>query len=245
MLTTRVGVLLHSRHLATDGWAELVVGVPEDDRLGDLGTLARAVLTLGGDHELACIVIGGGFSRRDGVGEGEYTKRFFLDNLSRLDEFSRLKPLLDRLSDAERAAFRQALHDIVITQPVHNTVAEIEAAAGIFAAHGVDTVLQIAAASHAPRCLKEQSVARARGTIAGEQQWFTVATDMAYRGTGPGDVCVIEPLHRRDQPMTFVRPGLSEVLAPYFRLPDADKATFVATVAEFMASRTGGARPSR
>lgn len=244
-MTTKVGVLLHSRHLETESWEDLVIGRPLDDRLGDAATLTREVLTLGHDHELSCIVMGGGFSQRDGISEGEYTKRFFLANLTRLDEFPRLRPLLARLSGPQRAAFSQAVRDIIIMPRAGDTVSELETAAGIFAAHGVQRVLQVAAASHAPRCLKEQAVARARGLIAKEQQWYTVATDMAYRDTRPEDVCVIEPLHRRDQPMTFVRPGLSEVIAPYFFLPDTDKKAFVAMVAEFMAARSGAAPPWR
>ena len=118
-----------------------------------------------------------------------------------------------------------------------NTVDELETAAGIFTEHGVDKVIQIAAGSHASRCIKEQAVARSHGKISREQQWFTVATDMTYRGTKPEDVCVIEPLHRRDQPLTHLRPGLSEVIAPYFFLPDRDKEAFVKVIAEFMAAR--------
>jgi hypothetical protein len=60
---------------------------------------------------------------------------------------------------------------------------------------------------------------------------------MCYDSTTPEDVCVIEPLHRRDQPMTFVRPGLSEVMVPYFFLPDDDKKEFVKIVESFMAAR--------
>lgn len=244
-MTTKVGVLLHSRHLETEAWEDLVLGRPRDDRLGDAATLAREILTLSPDHELGCIVMGSGFSQRDGINEGEFTKRFFLANLARLEEFPRLRPLLARLAGPQRAAFRQALRDIIIMPQAGNTVAELETAAGIFAAHGVHRVLQITAASHAPRCLKEQTVARAYGLIATEQQWYTVATDMAYWGTHPEDVCVIEPLHRRDQPMTFVRPGLSEVIAPYFFLPDTDKKAFVAMVAEFMSARGSTAQPPR
>lgn len=244
-MTTKVGILLHSRHLETEAWEDLVLGRPRDDRLGDAATLAREVLTLSHDHELSCIVMGSGFSQRDGISEGEYTKRFFLANLARLEEFPRLRPLLARLSGPQRAAFQQSVRDSIIMPRAGNTVSELETAAGIFAAHGVHRVLQVTAASHAPRCLREQTVARAYGLIATEQQWYTVATDMAYWGTRPEDVCVIEPLHRRDQPMTFVRPGLSEVIAPYFFLPDTDKKAFVTMVAEFMAARGSTAQPPR
>jgi hypothetical protein len=234
---TKVGILAHSRNLETFDWEQLVFGVPEEDKLGDYAALARAVLTLGPGEELACCVIGCGHSRRDGMNEGEYSKRYLLGNLERLRDFPRLAPLFDDLSDQGCAAFRAALEGIIVTPEVKNTVDEIETAAGIFTEHDVDKVIQIAAGSHASRCIKEQAVARSHGKISREQQWFTVATDMTYRDTKPEDVCVIEPLHRRDQPMTHLRPGLSEVIAPYFFLPDQDKEAFVRMVAEFMAAR--------
>jgi hypothetical protein len=234
---TNVGILVHCRHLETDDWEKLVFGIPEEDKLGDDAAFARAILTLGSDEVLACSVIGCGHSRRDGLSEGDYSKKYLLDNLERLREFPRLAPLLDRLSAAEWAAFRESAESIIVTRKIDNTAEEIEAAAGIFAQHGVSKVIQIAASTHVSRCVKEQAVARSHGKISKEQQWFTVATDMTYRDTRPEDVCVIEPLHRRDQQMTYLRPGLSEVIAPYFFLPDDDKRAFVTSVAEFMAAR--------
>jgi hypothetical protein len=129
------------------------------------------------------------------------------------------------------------MEQIIVTPEIKNTVAEVETAAKIFADCGASKVVQICAASHAPRCIKEQSVARSHGTISKDQLWHTVATDMCYHDTKPEDICVIEPSHRRDQPITFLRPGLSEVMAPYFFLPDEDKKEFVKTVEEFMATR--------
>jgi hypothetical protein len=234
---SKVGILVHCHNLETDDWEALVFGVPEEGKLGDDVALARTILTLGGDEDLACVIIGCGPSWRDGLSEGEYSKKYLLDNLERLREFPRLAPLFERLSDTELAAFRKVMKDIIVTREIGNTVDEIEAAAEIFTEHGVDKVIQIAASSHVSRCIKEQAVARSRGIICKDQQWFTVATDMTYRDTRPEDVCVIEPLHRRDQPMTHVRPGLSEVIAPYFSLPDDDKKAFVTVVAEFMAAR--------
>jgi hypothetical protein len=234
---SKVGILVHCHNLETDGWEALVFGIPEEEKLGDGVALARVMLTLGADEELACVVIGCGSSERAGLSEGEYSKRYILDNLERLHEFPSLAPLIARLSDTEWKAFRESMAGIIVTGEVENTVDEIAAAAEIFTEHGVDKVVQIAASSHVPRCIKEQAVARSRGKISKDQQWFTVATDMTYHGTRPEDVCVIEPLHRRDQPMIHVRPGLSEVIAPYFSLPDDDKKAFVAAVAEFMAAR--------
>lgn len=234
---TKVGILVHCRHLETVAWEELVYGIPADDKLGDLAVLARVILTLEPTEEVACIVIGRGPSWKDGLNEGEYTKQFLLAHLRSLRDFPRLKPLLDKLSSEQMQAFGKLAEEIIITPEIKNTVAEVETAAKLFAEKGVEKVVQICAASHASRCIKEQAVARSHGAIDKNQLWQTVASDMAYHNTKPEDVAVIEPLHRRDQPMTFVRPGFSEVIAPYFFLPDADKKELVKLVADFMASR--------
>lgn len=236
-MMTKIGILVHCRNLHTDAWEELVFGRPEHGKLGDQATLARVVLNLEQSEELACIVFGRGLSWRDGLNEGDYSKKFLLDNLDRLGEFSLLAPLLERLKAGELAAFRRHMEAIIVSEEVRNTVHEIESASAIFAEHGVGKVVQIAAASHASRCIKEQAVARSHGKIDKNQLWFTVATDTTYHNTKPEDVCVIEPLHRRDQPITFVRPGLSEVIAPYFLLPDEDKKAFIRLVDGFMATR--------
>lgn len=234
---TKIGILVHCRHLDTVAWEELVFGQPEQDKLGDQATLARVVLDLEQREELACIVFGRGSSWRDGLNEGDYSKKFLYDNLDRFHEFPLLAPLLERLEDSELAAFRRYMESVIVTEEVRNTVHELERASAIFAEHKVGKVIQIAAASHASRCIKEQAVARSHGKIDRNQLWFTVATDATYHDTKPEDVCIIEPLHRRDQLTTFVRPGLSEVIAPYFFLPDEDKTTFIRLVEDFMNTR--------
>jgi hypothetical protein len=234
---TKVGILVHCRHLETVAWEELVFGIPEEDKLGDVAMLARVVLQLEPTEQVAAIVIGRGPSWKDGLDEGHYTKQFLLDNFDRLREFPRLRPLIDGLDEARAAALREAFESIIVTPEIKNTVAEIETAAALFSEKEVRKVVQICAASHASRCIKEQAVARSHGKISSDQLWQTVATDMSYHDTRPEDVTVIEPLHRRDQPMTFVRPGLSEAIVPYFFLPDDDKKEFVKIVEKFMATR--------
>jgi hypothetical protein len=234
---TKVGILVHCRHLETDGWEELVFGDPTNDKLGDQSTLLRVLLTLEPTEDVACIVFGRGPSVKDGLNEGEYPKKFLLDNLDRMKEFPRLRPLLDNLSPNEYQKLRTLLEQIIVTDEIKNTVAEVEAASNIFTEHGVTKVVQIAAASHVSRCIKEQAVARSHGKINKAQQWFTVATEMTYHNTLPEDVCIIEPLHRRDQPMTYVRPGMSEVMKPYPFLPDYDKKRLITLVKNFMDAR--------
>lgn len=234
---TKVGILVHSRNLTTIAWEDLVFGQPQHNKLGDFATLVRVLLSLRQDEELACIVLGCDPSWRDGLDGGEYTKKFMVDNFARLIEFPTLKPMLQSLSSKQMAKLRQAIENIVLTPTIKNTRHEIAEAAKLFTEHSAQKVLQISAASHAPRCIKEQSLARSEGVISKDQLWQTIATDMSYDGVTPADVAVIEPLHRLDQPLTLFRPGLSEVIVPYYAMGDEDKKAFIRLVAEFMNSR--------
>jgi hypothetical protein len=236
-MMTKVGILLHCRHLETIAWEDLVFGLPAEDKLGDHGMLARILLTLSEGEEVVSILIGRGPSYRDGLDEGAYSKQYLIDHFDRLWEFPSLKPLLEKAGDAKVAALKQSIENIVVMPEIKNTKAELEMGAKMFREQGVEKVIQLCAASHASRCIKEQAVARANGVIGKDQLWSTIASDMSYHDTKPEDVCIIEPLHRRDQPMTFVRPGLSEVMIPYFFLPDEDKKAFVTLVEDFMNSK--------
>jgi len=229
-----VGILVHCRHLDTERWEQLVFGEPASDLLGDHAMLARVVLGLTPEERLACVVFGRGPSWREGMSEDAYAKKFLLDNLGRLSEFASLLPLIERAGPNGWDGFCRAMQAVVGTREVRNTVDEIHAASTVFSDHAVEKVIHIASASHAPRCAKEAAFARSNGRIDRRQMWLTLATDVSYQNTTPADVCVIEPLHRRDQPVTFVRPGLSEVIAPYFALSDHDKVAFIRHVEAFM-----------
>jgi hypothetical protein len=234
---TKVGILVHCRHLNTTAWEDLVFGRTEDNTLGDHGTLARVLLTLEPTEELVGTVIGRGPSYRDGLDEGEYSKQYMLSNFDRLRDFDTLKPLFAKRSDEEIEAVQTAIENIIITPEIKNTKHEVAVAADILTQLGAEKVIQICAASHASRCIKEQAAARANGLIGKSQIWQTMATDRCYDGARPEDVCIIEPLHRKDQPMTHVRPWLSEAMIPYIYLNDEDKKKFINMVSEFMASK--------
>lgn len=228
---------MHCRHLETENWEELVFGTPEKDILGDQATLARVLLTMSSGDAVACVVFGRGPSRRDGLNEAEYAKKYLHDNFNRLSSFPTLQPLINSLSGDQYGALRRTMESAIVTEEIRNTVTEIAAASKIFNQHKVQKVVQICAATHAPRCIKEQMVAREGGLIAPDQLWMTVPTGASYKGSSPSDVFVVEPLHRTDYPITHFRPALHKAIAPYYTLPDDDKKEFNQLVDDFMQSR--------
>lgn len=230
----KIGILVHCRHLATENWQELVFGTPSADILGDQATLARVLLTLGADDHVACVVFGRGPSFKDGLNEAEYAKKYLHDNFDRLQQFPTLQPLFANLDTSGVDTLKRTMESAIITDEILNTVAEIAAGAEIFNKHGVQKVIQICAATHASRCIKEQLVARQRGLIDPNQLWMTVATGASYQDASPSDVFVVEPLHRSDQPMTHFRPALYQAIAPYYSLSSDDQQAFNHLVDDFM-----------
>lgn len=231
----RTGVLVHARNPKTLNWEELVWGVPAEDRLGDLTKLIELILREADTEPVTCIVIGTSAATKVGLLEGEYTKKFLLDRLDALTAFPRLKNRLQQLSEDDYALLRSRLENIVVTPIVKNTSEELIAAARIFREQDIHEVVQITAASHGPRCVQVQAVAREQGHIPKDQLWYVMITDMCFKDAAPLTTLVLEPPHRGDDPMVDFKPTLPEVLRPYiYDLSPADKKKFIHAVKDFM-----------
>lgn len=233
----RVGVFIHCRNLTSLGWERLIWGSPEDDQLGDIPTLMQVICQqkLHGTHPM--IVIGEGPSQKDGLLEGSYTKRYALEHVKDLRLFSRLQPYYEIFGDGFSDHITSMIDTIQVTAPIQNTREETLHAARLFRDKGVSVVYEIAAATHASRCIKEQTVARQEGVIPSWQRWYTTSTDISYAQTKPSDVVVIEPLHRLDQGSLEQGTELAKSMNAYYSLADSDKKQFVQMVTEFYTAR--------
>lgn len=231
------GVLVHVYHLESKGWERLVWGDPTTDELGTLTKLAETLLLIPFDCTVHTVVYSGP-SSKDGLTEGEYTKDYLVRRMDELDSFPRLKTLLQASPQARRV-LAERVHSLCTGPVITNTAAEVAHAAEYFAGQKATRIVQIAAASHAPRCIQNQAIARSEGRIPREQYWETVASDVCFAGTTASDVVVIEPVHRADDPMLTVKPGLAEVVLPYFALPAADKKRFISAVAASLHPASG------
>ena len=186
-------------------------GDPERDRLGTLPKLADCLLDIPAGETVFAIIYDGP-SNKDGLGEGHYTKRYLVDRIELLQEFPRLRQKIERLSSEEYKVFVERLQGLTVGHAIQNTKQEITNGAVHFAEAGARKVLEIAAASHAPRCIKEQAVARENGLLPSDQQWFLVAGETCFAGGSAADVLIREPAHRADDPLLGVHPGLADVL---------------------------------
>jgi hypothetical protein len=237
----KIGFLLHVYHLETTSWEEMVWGRPERDELGTATKLVECMLNVPAHEEIVSIVYSGP-SQKDGLTEGAYTKQFLVDRIGRLGEFPRLKARLGTLPAEEHDLLARRINDMVVGPVIKNTLAEVHEAAGFFAEQQADMVIQVAAATHAARCLRDQVVARYEGLIALGTPWLVAASDVNYHGVTPHDVVIAEPIHRQDNPLFGYHPSWVEVTKRYPHLTLEHKKELLARLDE-MTSHMLAAQP--
>jgi hypothetical protein len=224
----QTGILLHVRHIDTEGWERLMWGEPAADRFGYLPMLVWLLLNEPRDEPVTKVLIGRTIGcEKDGLNDAAYTKRFFVERFDQLREFPRLAQRLRALSDTETQRLRKRIENIEEMPELRNTMDEVTVGAKIFAERGIDKVVQLTAANHAPRCIQAQSQARAEGVIAREQIWSVVADDTCFEGANPLTTLILEPPHRGDDPMLGVKPSAPEVLRSYLHLSGTAQLQFV------------------
>lgn len=223
------GVLLHVYHLETKNWKELVWGDPASDKLGTAAKFAEVLLDIPSDQEVKSVIFSGP-SKKDGLIEGAYTKKFLLERLDSLIEFPTLKKKIESLDSEALRIFKSRVENIESGPIIKNTSEEMQQASEYL--RQCDRVYQVASASHAPRCLKNQIQARAEGRIPKEQPWYTVPSDTFFCGSTADDVIILEPSHRGDDPMTG-QSGITEALKPYFSLETEKKKELIKTISTF------------
>jgi len=219
---TKTGILVHVYHLDTTAWEAMVWGRPEQDELGSVTKLVECLLDMPADEQVSAIIYSGP-SQKDGLTEGGYMKQYLLDRFDRLQEFPRLRKRLEQAPEDVRNLLLERIQAIALGPELRNTADEVQFAAKYFRDEQVDRVFQVAAATHAPRCLREQVSARYHGLIDKNQKWYVVASDVNYEGISPDDVIIAEPIHRQDNPLYGFRPAWAEVAKMYPRLSTGNK----------------------
>lgn len=229
-MLVKSGVLVHVYYLEA-GWEALVWGDPAKGIMGTLPKLVQLMLSESPEEPITDIVMYTGPSRRDGLNEGEYGKKFLLDRFEQLSQFPQLKSQLALLTDAQRHNLSDKLAKAIHTkEQLVNSADEVVNAAKFFHELGITKVFQIAAASHAPRCIQLQTIVRFKGLIPPEQFWFTIAADTTYANTTPSDVVVAEPPHRGDDPALGIHPSITDILKQYYSLPYEARQPFLRAI---------------
>jgi hypothetical protein len=217
------------------GWEALAWGEPEKGLMGTIPKVVQLVLLQNPEEPISDIIMYTGPSRRDGLNEGEYSKKYLLDHFDELKDFPQLTPLIERLNDKQLKALKLLLEQNIHTlDQLINSADEVINASKYFAEHGIMKVYQVAIASHAPRCIQLQALIRYRHEIPPEQFWFTIAADTTFEGTAPNDVIVAEPPHRGDDPALGIHPSITDLLKQYYKLPYEARQPFLEGVASVL-----------
>lgn len=226
----KTGVLMHVYYLQS-GWEELVWGQPEQGLMGTLPKLVQLLLIEDTNEPITDILMYTGPSRKDGLNEGEYSKKYLLDHFDQLKNFPQLQPLLENLTEEQLSGLKKQLDDHIHTkEQLVNSADEVVNAARYFEEHGIKKVYQLAVASHAPRCIQLQALVRYRHQIPSDQFWYTIVADTTFAGTAPNDVIVAEPPHRGDDPAFGIHPSITDLLKRYYGLPNEARQPFLKAV---------------
>jgi len=212
--TTRIGILVHGRHLETKNWEEIVWGKPPT-KLGSLPMMVLVALHRGVEN-IAKVVFGSGASEKDGLKESEYILRYLKNKMARIGEFDHIRnhPRFESYHDLQLLG--NLMNTIECQKTSKNTMEEIADAAKVFSKAGIADVIEITCASHAPRCIRDQAVAFEQGLIPQNQLWSIVHGMTTYAHTTAEEVVIIEPPHRGDDPMAKSKIKTHEIFSKLF-----------------------------
>jgi len=211
----KVGVLIHGRHLEAKGWEHIVWGDPRVLRGQVPKGIAQALL-----HSAELIYWGTGASKKDGKRESQYTFDYTMGRLGELAPMhvsDRVHSSYTTYSRAELAAY---LHEVSYIDTVtQNTTEEIKGALSECERRGIQKLYLVSSPSHIARCLQE--ALKILSVRRGQVLVYATASDTCFVDSTPGDVTILEPPHRGDDPMIKVEPQFfpSNIAKRFFKLP--------------------------
>jgi len=183
-LSKKTGVLIHGLNVNLQDWERVVWGEPPNTH----GRVVRGVATaLEQDAEV--LVFGTGATERDGKLEAVYTRDYLLEHFDKLEGFALFKGV------DFRAARKKILDILVAETRSKNTYQEVEQAAEIFLANGVEIPIHISSAAHMPRCIANACTVYRRdnrfATLA--ENVCGVVSNVSYGKYAPENVAIVEP----------------------------------------------------
>lgn len=190
-------VLIHGRHVETDGWEQVVLG---DLANGLLGTMTRGVLEAYRQNA-DLIYFGTGASKKDDLLESEYTYQMVVHHWFKLAKLCGVEEF-----DPRENAFQQWLQRVSFLDTVtQNTTEEVRRCLDLCVEQNIDELTLVSAPFHLPRCLQQAKIVleglrndpRYRNL---ERNLKGISSDVNPTGMATGDVVIVEPMHRGDNP---------------------------------------------
>ncbi len=216
-----IGILVHGRNVHAEEWETLMMGNPPE-KLGSLTRLVLEILNRGPEN-VGLIVFGTGASERDEIKEAFCMRNYLVENFDCIEEFSAIKDHPRMQTEQDIRQLTNSIKNIYCETFSKNTAEEIKNAAALFEKKGCTEIYQISCGSHMARCTQEMLKARDRGDIPTHQRWYSAPDDMAYANSEIGDVVVLEPPHRSDDPMLKADVRMTTVVRGLFGLTPVNR----------------------
>jgi len=235
----KVGVLVHGLFLQANGWEEIVWGKPPY-KLGSIPKAVEVMLSFGLEN-IACVVFGTGASEKDGLKEAQYTRRDLRNNMRRLEGYPSITGHYEFQSRRGLSLLSGLIDSAIMEVVATVTVTEIANAAKHFAAHGCDVVIQVPiCGSHSPRCV--QSFLRVKetpGNIPHGQLWMVAPPDSMFANSTIGEVAIVEPPHRADDPMLDAPIKAHQVVPRLFKMAPPARMEFLVEADNLLREKYG------
>jgi len=198
----RVGVFVHGCNTFAESWESIVWGDEEKDASGRISQALALVRMLekASPNCIKCVMWGSGVpSVEKGLKESEYTIKTMKTRLA--DARGRVPGLRYRLEVEDVNCLSSRIKHI----PQHtstNTITELYECFDFFSKELVDVVVLVSSSCHAPRCLRDASIALAEWNKKdrGDKKTFKPLllcspAETCYAKSKPEDVYIFEPPH--------------------------------------------------
>lgn len=143
---------------------------------------------------MKCIWWGSGVpSKQDGVLESQFTLKYLQESGDSIKEFQYFQDM----GEEDISRLKHAIEKVSICcRSSTNTITEVEAALIHFKSLGVDVVVLISSATHAPRCARDvEIVLRERFQGSYKPVVMISPSSTCYAHSSPQDVIIFEPPH--------------------------------------------------
>ncbi len=226
---TKTCVLVHGRHMETEGWEKLVWG--DGPMIGAAPFGLYLALQKG-----ARLVFGTGASEKDGLKECAYTRRFLESNLERLRDFPEFLKKYWRWDDTihgmvydqdERArVFSDVLNAAHLDIESVDTASEVKNAVAFAKSIRATELIQVSSPFHVERCAKVSAELLEDGFDFGDVIPMTASSKSSTEKCRASTTVILEHPHRGDDPMIASSLAPHQVFPRMFRLSPKERMEF-------------------
>ena len=223
-------VLVHGRHLQTQGWEKLVWG---DGPAIGAGPLGISIALQKG----AQLVFGTGASEKDGLKECAYTEDYLMRNIPSLKVFTEFKDYLGTDGYEMKSIILGRLGKAHLDFASTDTVSEVKNAVLYAKLVGARELITVTSPFHYARCASIVGRLLEDGFDFGNVLPMVVSARSSTETCRAATTVILEHPHRGDDPMVKSPLAPHEVFPRMFKLPPDERMKFFEGVAASLATK--------